>query len=118
MDSSGDDGLRRARTQSVGDSDILATIVGAGAGAGATRSGSTSAQRDGARGDSSGRRVHRSRIDHDSRGGNRSCRVQGSGVEELASMESLVVGLTTGSQNGEKSDGKLAFELHFECMAQ
>lgn len=116
MDSSGDDGLRVARTQSVGDSDILATIVGAGAGV--TRSGSTSAQRDGARGDGSGRRVHRSRIDHDSRGGNRSGRVQGSGVEELASMESLVVGLTTGSQNGEKTDGKLACELHFECMAQ
>jgi hypothetical protein len=118
VDSSGDDGLRLARTQSVGDSDILTTIVGVGAGAGATRSRSTSAERDRARGHTSGRRLHRSRIDHDSRGGNRSGRVQGSGVEELASMERLVVGLTTGSQDGQKSDGKLACELHFECIAQ
>jgi hypothetical protein len=35
-------------------------------------------------------------------------------VEELATMESLVVGLTTGSQEGQKSDGKLACELHFQ----
>jgi hypothetical protein len=33
-------------------------------------------------------------------------------------MERLVVGLTTGSQDGQKSDGKLACELHFECIAQ